>query len=104
MSLSFLLLNDRLAQFQHQLAGWLNKFSFWFKPQVLLVFQKRSLGLIYPQKYISSKQVSLRKIRFQLERAANSGASLGDVSLIPIKPPESKISMPGLFVELEALQ
>src|SRR3989442_8806996 len=102
MSLSFLLLDDRLAQFLHQLAGWLNKFTFWFKPQVLLVFQKRSLGLIYPQEYISGKQVGLRKIRSQLKCAANCGAGFGDVSLIPIKATESKISMPGFFVELEA--
>src|SRR2546421_12591141 len=104
MRLSFVLLDDRFAQFLHQLAGWLNKFTFWFKPQVLLVFQKRSLGLIYSQQYISSKQVGFRKIRFQLERAANSGASLGDVSLIPIKPTQRKRSMPGFFVEHQALQ
>src|SRR6266550_6990452 len=104
MSLSLLFLDDRPTQFPDQLASWLDKFTFWFKPQVLLIFQKGSLGLTYPQEYISGDQMGFGKIRFQLERAANSGAGPGDVSLIPIKAPESKVSVPGFFVELEALQ
>src|SRR6266566_2415250 len=99
-----LVFNNCFAQFLHELASLLSKFTFRFQPQVFLISSKRSFPLVYSQQDITGEEMTGGEVRLQLERSANSRAGLRNVIQIQVETRESEVATPGLIVELKSAE